>query len=272
MNHKNSWLEIIRKSDIVFHLAGNTSITEAEKNPKDSFASTIDPIMNLIYASNELSCKPRMVFASTATIYGLTKELPITEFHPPNPITQYDLHKFIAEQRLQEASSNNLIDAISLRLANVYGPSLKESSANDRGILSKVTRMCFENKDIQFYGEGDYLRDYIYIDDVVSAFLHASVISYDEIRKKSEIIFNVSSGEGTSIKNAFNLISSKVELITGNKLRVNSTPWPHGVTEIEKRNFIGSSSRLKLLSDWSPKKSLEEGISSLVNHYSKEYI
>ena len=209
----------IEDSDIIIHLSDNTSISVAENNTENSLISTVLPIINLINAAKELSSIPRVVFASTATIYGLTEKFPIEESHVSTPITSYDLHKFFAEQQLKMASNDNLIDAVSLRLANVYGPSLNESSAHDRGILSKVTRMSFENKNPQVYGDGNYIRDYIYIDDVVSAFLYASIIDYDEIRRKSEIIFNVSSGIGVSVKNVFSLISSEVEKITGTKLK-----------------------------------------------------
>ena len=132
--------------------------------------------------------------------------------------------------------------------------------------------MSFENKNLQVYGKGDYIRDYIYIDDVVSAFMNASIIDYDKIRKKNEIIFNVASGKGTSVKNVFSLISNEVEKITGTKLEVENTPWPKGVNEIEKRNFIGSPERLKSLTGWSPNTTIEKGIFSLVSYYSKEYI
>jgi len=271
LNEKSSWIKIVSQSDIIIHLSDNTSISVAENNTENSLISTVLPIINLINAAKELSSIPRVVFASTATIYGLTEKFPIEESHVSTPITSYDLHKFFAEQQLKMASNDNLIDAVSLRLANVYGPSFNESSAHDRGILSKVTRMSFENKNPQIYGDGNYIRDYIYIDDVVSAFLYASIIDYDEIRKKSEIIFNVSSGRGVSVKSAFNLISNEVEKITGVKLEVKNAPWPNEVNEIEKRNFIGSAKRLKL-SGWSPKTSIEHGIYSLVNHYKKEYI
>tara|TARA_B100000795_G_scaffold222940_1_gene177989 strand:- start:1815 stop:2807 length:993 start_codon:yes stop_codon:yes gene_type:complete len=272
LNQKSSWIKIVSQSDIIIHLSDNTSILVAENNPENSLISTVLPIINLINASKELSFKPRVVFASTATIYGLTEEFPVEEAHDSTPITSYDLHKFFAEQQLKMASNDNLIDAVSLRLANVYGPSFNESASNDRGILSKVTKMSFENKNPQVYGKGNYIRDYVYIDDVVSAFLYASIIDYDEIRRKSEIIFNVSSGIGVSVKNVFSLISSEVEKITGTKLEVKNAPWPDGVNEIEKRNFIGSAERLKLSSGWSSKTSLEDGIFSLVKHYSKDYI
>jgi nucleoside-diphosphate-sugar epimerase len=272
LNEQKSWIKIVRYSDIIIHLAGNTSILSAENNPADSLISSVLPIIHLVGAAKELSCKPRVIFASSVTIYGLNEDFPIEESHISNPITSYDLHKFFAEQQFKIASNNNLIDGISLRLANVYGPSLNESRAKDRGVLSKVTKMSFENKNPQVYGNGSYIRDYIYIDDVVSAFLYASIIEYDEIRRTSEITFNVASGVGVSVKDVFSLISSEVNKITGNKLQVKNAPWPKGVNEIEKRNFIGSAERLKLLSGWTPSVSLEDGVCSLVDHYSKEYI
>ena len=272
LNEQKSWIKIVRHSDIIIHLAGNTSILSAENNPADSLISSVLPIIHLVGAAKELSCKPRVIFASSVTIYGLNEDFPIEESHISNPITSYDLHKFFAEQQFKIASNNNLIDGISLRSDNVYGPSLNERRAKDRGVLSKVTKMSFENKNPQVYGNGSYIRDYIYIDDVVSAFLYASIIEYDEIRRTSEITFNVASGVGVSVKDVFSLISSEVNKITGNKLQVKNAPWPKGVNEIEKRNFIGSAERLKLLSGWTPSVSLEDGVCSLVDHYSKEYI
>ena len=272
LNEFDSWLKIVNQSDIIFHLSGNTSIAVAEKNPENSLNAEILPINNLVNASKELSIKPRVIYASTATVYGLTKKLPVSEDKTPIPITCYDSNKLSAEKKLQIASNDNLIESISLRLANVYGPSVNDSSSLDRGILSKITRLGFENKSIKVYGSGDYLRDYIYIDDVVKAFLYASVLEYSEIKKNSEFIFNVASGVGTSIIGAFGLIVDEIEKITGFKVDIENVSWPNGMSEIEKRNFIGTAERLKLHSRWNAKTSIEDGIFKLVNHLSKDYL
>jgi len=272
LNKKSSWIRIVNKSDIIFHLSGNTSIYNAEQNPKESLISNLLPVIQLINASKKLSRTPRIVFSSTATVYGLTEVLPVLETRQPNPITTYDLHKFFAEEQLLLASNSNIIDAITLRLANVYGPSPTESLAKDRGILSKITRMSFELKNLQIYGHGEYLRDYIYIDDVVNAFLHASVMNYGTLIDKKNIILNVASGTGTSVKEVFSLISNEVEKITGIRGTIKNVSWPKGVNEIEKRNYIASIELLKSLTGWKPSVFLEEGIQLLVKHYSKEYI
>jgi len=272
LNKKSSWIKIVNRSDIIFHLSGNTSIYDAEKDPKESLISTLFPIIQLINASKKLSRIPRVIFSSTATVYGLTEVLPVLETKQPNPITTYDLHKFFAEQQLLMASNSNIIDAISLRLANVYGPSPTESLSQDRGILSKITKKRFALKNLQIYGNGDYLRDYIYIDDVVNAFLHASVMDYDILLNKNQISLNVASGKGTSVKEVFDLISHEVEKITGIRGDIENVAWPEEVNEIEKRNYIGSIELIKSLTGWQPSVSLEEGIRLLVKHYSKEGI
>ena len=272
LNKKSSWIKIVNRSDIIFHLSGNTSVYDAEKDPKESLISTLFPIIQLINASKKLSRIPRVIFSSTATVYGLTEVLPVLETKRPSPITVYDLHKFFAEQQLLVASSSNIIDAISLRLANVYGPSPTESLSQDRGILSKITKKRFALKNLQIYGNGDYLRDYIYIDDVVNAFLHASVMDYDILLNKNQISLNVASGKGTPVKEVFDLISREIEKITGIRGDIENVAWPEEVNEIEKRNYIGSIELIKSLTGWKPSVSLEEGIRLLVKHYSKEGI
>ena len=272
LNEYDSWLKIVEQSDIIFHLSGNTSVAFAEQHPQNSLTSEVRPINSLVRASKQLQLSPRVIYTSTASIYGLTKEHPVSESYEPAPITCYDSNKLHAENQLEIASKANVINSVSLRLANVYGPSPNESSAVDRGVLSKIVKMSFENKTISLYGSGNYLRDYIYIDDVVMALIYVSVISYSEILKIPKSVLNVSSGRGTYIRTVFNLILEEVGKITGENLKIRNVPWPTGVSEIEKRNFIGSAERLKSLTGWTPKTPIEEGIKLLVDYYSKEYL
>lgn len=266
LTNLSSWTKIVNDVDIIFHLSANSSVYEAEKNPKNSLDSNVLPITQLIIASQATSRTPRVIFASTATIYGITSVFPVKESDTTNPITVYDLHKKLAEQQLVKAHQKKIISLVILRLANVYGPSIAESKANDRGILSKITRMKFEGKDLYVYGDGSYLRDYVYIDDVINAFLYASIM------KSNKCIFNVASGYGTKIQDVFNLISAEVEKLIEVNGIIKNAQWPKEVNDIEKRNFIGSIELLKLSSGWEPKIFLDQGIHQLVAHYAKEYI
>ena len=266
------WLNIVEKSDVIIHLAGNTSINVANDNPALDLNSSVVPIYRLIEACKILRKRPRVVFASTVTAYGFTDNLPVSEATAENPESFYDLHKFFVERQLVLATKLNICDGVSLRLANVYGPSSANSSANDRGILNKIIGLALAGDIVSLYGNGNYIRDYIYIDDVVNAFLHASVMNYDILLKRNDITLNVASGKGASVIEVFKLISNEVEKITGIRGTIKNVAWPKGVNEIEKRNYIASIELFKSLTGWEPSVSLEEGIQLLVKHYSKECI
>jgi nucleoside-diphosphate-sugar epimerase len=262
LTSKESWVEIVSTADIIFHLAGNTSIAFAEENIDDSLLSNLLPIVNLVYASKKLKRSPRVVYASTATVYGMTDLHPVAEEVAPKPVSIYDLHKLHAEQHLTMASNQGFLNAKSLRLANVYGPSLSENGSKDRGILSRITQACMQGDTIKAYGGGDYLRDYIYIDDVVDAFLCAC------ISDTADTVINVASGVGTTVKEVFQMISDEVEKNKGVCCNVKDTDWPENINIIEKRNFIASNNKLKSMPGWKVNVPLKIGVQRLVQYYS----
>ena len=262
LTKESAWKKIVDYADIIFHLSGNTSIPVADQDPKLNLIDSLIPIINLIHAAKDSKKTSRVVFASTVTLYGLTEILPVSERAKPDPITTYDLHKLFIEQHLEMATKNKIINATSLRLSNVYGPSLGRSSANDRGILNKVTESAINGKDITIYGEGNYMRDYIYIDDVVSAFINTAITD-NTIGK----VLNVTSGVGHTIKDAFSLVSKHVTKLTGKKVKINHIEWPKGISMIERRNFIGNADELKRITKWQPNTLFEDGIDIIVKGF-----
>ncbi len=260
ISSKKCWYEIIENSDIVFHLAGNTSVYYAEEDPVGSLYSTLLPITNLINVAQETGLKPNVVYASTATIYGLTNNLPVSESKTPNPITNYDLHKLFAEKQLEMASKKEIINAISLRLGNVYGPSLSFSSSDDRGVLNKIVNMAIHGDDLKLYGDGNYLRDYVYIDDVVKAFIYTAFANTTKDRS-----FNVASGIGITIAEVFEVVKKKVFDVTGKSIRIEKIAWPENTDPIEYRNFVANIDSIKKTFNWTPEINLEDGINRLIN-------
>ena len=242
LTNDESWIDIVSCADVVFHLAGNTSIPFAEKNVDNSLQSTLLPIANLIYASKKLKTCPKVIYASTATVYGMIDIQPVSEEVIPRPVSIYDLHKHYAEQHLTMANNQGLLSVKSLRLANVYGPSLSESHSEDRGILSRITKACMQGHGISAYGGGNYLRDYIYIDDVVDAFLSSGIAD------SPYTVLNVASGIGSTVKEVFEMIAGEVEKSTGISANIVDTSWPQNINIIETRDFIGSNKKLNISS------------------------
>ena len=253
------WLNIVEKSDVIIHLAGNTSINVANDNPALDLNSSVVPIYRLIEACKILRKRPRVVFASTVTAYGFTDNLPVSEATAENPESFYDLHKFFVERQLVLATKLNICDGVSLRLANVYGPSSANSSANDRGILNKIIGLALAGDIVSLYGGGNYIRDYIYIDDVVDAFILASISS-----KSAGEVFNVGSGVGTSVRDAFNAVTQEVYRQTNKIIEMKDVPWPENSPKIDMRNFTASIKKARTCLGWSPKVSLQTGIATTV--------
>ncbi|MCG3769444.1 MAG: GDP-6-deoxy-D-mannose reductase [Nitrosomonadaceae bacterium] len=255
---RECWEKIVQ-SDVIFHFAGNTSVYTAAKDPAESLNSTVLPITHLIAAAEARGRSLRVVFASTATVYGLTGNLPVAEDVEPKPITNYDLHKLFAEKQLELAAKQGILEGVSLRLANVYGPSSSASSADDRGILNRIARLALQGVNLQLYGGGDYLRDYIYIDDVVRAFMFAGV--KEGVAGQS---FNVATGKSITVREAFHLVADRAERVTGKRVQVGSTPWPDEADAIEFRNFVADITSIQNFAGWSPTISLCQGVDRLI--------
>lgn len=259
---RESWSRIVAEADVVYHLAGNTSINLANQNPKDNRRSTILPIEHLQSELIKQDKQVRIVFSSTATVYGLTTHLPVAETEQPNPLTVYDRHKLIAEKKLLLLNQQTKAESVILRLANVYGPSERESSSTDRGILNRITKIALSGKDLNVFGNGIYVRDYIYINDVVNALLLAG--SSQNIDGQ---IFNIGSGIGRTVKDAFEAVSKKVWEISNIRADVHFRPWPESTDAIDLRNYVADTRRFSSATGWQALIDFEYGISLMINDF-----
>lgn len=267
ISEKYIWSQVVMLADIVFHLAGNTSLYAAENDSADSLRSSVLPLMHLIDACKISGRKPRVVYASTATIYGLVTILPVDETFTPKPICNYDLHKLFAEMQLETATAQGVLEGVSLRLSNVYGPSIGESSSRDRGILNRIMESAFQGGGIVLYGDGTNLRDYVFITDVINAFLLAGVS--DGISGQS---FNIACGVGVSLGEAFNLVVAEVAKLNGVPVIIHSKPWPENAPLIEKRSFVANIDLFRLFTGWIPLTSFNEGIALMAKEYERRLI
>jgi UDP-glucose 4-epimerase len=265
LTDNSSWMRIVSRADLIFHLAGNTSVYSAEKDPQLSFDTTTLPLDQMFAAIKKLNRKPKVVFASTATVYGLGCNFPIGEDSAANPLSKYEEHKLVAEAKLQRASQEGLHETVSLRLANVYGPSPMVSSSPDRGVLNMMARRALKGDELTIYGTGELIRDYIYIDDVVSAFISAGTC-----RETNGKIYNVSTGKGNSVLEAVMKIKNCVKHLTGKSLSIHHIPWPPGAHPIEFRNFIGDADLLKKTTGWQSSYDLDAGIEKMLRIFMKE--
>ncbi len=251
------WKSILPGIDIVFHFAAQTSVYKANQNPSADMKINVVPMLHLLETCRQDRRKPRVLFSGTVTETGIPSRLPVDESHTDFPITIYDLHKLMAENYLKYYAGQGFVDGATLRLANVFGPGPKSSSA-DRGVLNMIVRKALKGEPLTIYGQGEHLRDYVYVEDVARAFLMAGM-SIEPLNGRH---FVIGTGTGHKLADAIRLVAKCLTAKTGRHVQVSHIDPPGPQSPIEERDFIGDSNRFHRLTGWRPLTNLEQGIIS----------
>lgn len=247
-------------ADVVFHLAGQTSFYRAADDPESDFTANVQPMRQLLETSRREGIKPFIVFSGSSTQLGLPAKIPVNEAQLDAPITVYDLHKLVSEKLLEGYSRLGFASGVTLRLSNVYGPGPKPS-AHDRGVINAMISRGLSGQRLTYYGAGQPIRDYLFIDDLANAFLAAGQGG----EKLHGQHFVLGSGQGYSIRDAFSLIGARIEAQTGRHVEVVSIPEPTDLIPIESRMFVADSSAFRFATGWAPQISLADGIDRTIN-------
>lgn len=245
----------VAAADVVFHLGAQTSTAVAAANPAADFAANVTPMRDLLAACGERGRRPIVIFAGTVTQAGLVAQVPVDEGAGDDPVTVYDRHKLIAEQDLKQAAAAGTIRGASLRLANVYGPGGRARNP-DRDVLNRMIRAALRGDTLTVYEGGEFVRDYLFIDDAVNAFLMAATGAAAANGRH----FVVGSGQGCTIRAAFELVASRVYARTGRRVPVIDRQPAAALSAIERRNFIANSSAFSAATGWRAECSLSDGI------------
>jgi len=257
-----AWDDLVDSIDTIFFLTAQTSSTNANKHPRQDFSNNVLPLLNLLQALENTKSTPAVVFASTATIVGLVEDVPVTEGVCEKPITIYDIHKLCCEKYLSYYSASGHIRSCSLRLANVYGPGVNSGSA-DRGILNMMIRRAAQHETLSIIGDGQQLRDYSYISDIVSAFLVAA----QRIDALNGEYFNIGSGKGHSFTEAFAEIANCASMKLNHAVQIEHIAAPRDLPPIESRNYVANANKFSSNTGWQAKTDLHTGILKTLDHY-----
>jgi len=252
----------VAEADVVFHFAAQTGESCAADNADASFHANVMPIRHLLAVCDQRRRHPIVVFAGTVTEAGIPSRLPVSEDQPDCPVTTYDRHKLMAENDLKAAAAQRAICGATLRLSNVYGPGAA-GKGNDRDVLNRMIKAAMGGEPLTVYGSGEYLRDYVFVEDVVDAFLTAA----DHAPGINGRHFIVGSGRGVTIRGAFELIAARVERLTGRRVSVVTADPPAALSDIQRRNFVADSSRFSAATGWRPSWSLSDGIDRTIEAF-----
>lgn len=245
--------EILKKSligiDTVFHLVSTTVPKTSNSDPVFDIQSNLIGTVNLLSIAKENGVK-KIIFASSGgTVYGIPKEIPISESHPTDPISSYGIVKLAIEKYAHLYWTLHNVDYRVLRISNAYGE--RQSPNGVQGIIPTIISSGLQNKEIQIWGDGSVIRDYIFISDIVDAFLKVSIDS------SGLKIFNVGSGMGVSINDLVIIISKLLDK------RLNVV-FQYGLAYDVPINILDNSRSREIL-EWNPKVDIKEGIDRTVN-------
>lgn len=253
------WERTLDRVDIVFHFAAQTSVYVANQDARADLEANVVPMLHLLEVCRQKPIQPTILFSGTVTEAGIPSRLPVDESHPDHPVTVYDIHKLMAENYLKYYVAQGFVRGASLRLANVYGPGPKSSSA-DRGVLNMTILRALAGEPITVYGRGEQLRDYVYVADVARAFALAAAA----IERTNGLHFVIGSGEGHTIAEAMATVSKVVAMKTGTEAPLVQVDPPQAQSPIEARNFVADSRLFARLTGWRARYSLAEGIDKTI--------
>ncbi len=192
----------------------------------------------------------RVVYLSSAAVYGVPQYLPIDEEHPTKPISPYGASKLAGELALQSLrESLGKPEFITLRLFNVYGPGQNPSSPYS-GVITKFIHAVREEREIMIYGDGEQSRDFIHVEDVAEAVAKALTTA------EACVTLNIGTGTRTTINELAKLVMS----VAGREVPVRHAPPRKG----DVRHSVASVERARKVLGWEPRIGLVNGLRTLL--------
>ena len=236
----------------VIHQAAKINTSVLTEEPLFDVRTSVVGTINLIELCLEYKVA-RLVFASSVAIYGRPEKLPACENFEPKPIYSYSIAKVCAEKYLYFYAKTHGLAYHCLRYANVFGP--RQPIYGEVGVIAIFTQKVLNGQELTIYGNGKYVRDYIYIDDVVAATLRSLEVD-------GNLVLNVGRGVPATVNELVDIFQST------NNMPLKVVYKPERIGELG--NFYCNTSRLKSHLHWHPEVSLQEGISMTIRHYERK--
>lgn len=198
--------KIVKENNIsqVYHLAAIVSVQESIQNPLLSNEVNVKGTLNILEASKQNNVK-RVVFSSSAAVYGDQPTQPKSETSQLKPISPYGYEKLMGEQYMKLYSELYDLETVCLRYFNIYGE--RQSATSDYSGVISIFEQKFQNDEVpNIYGNGEQYRDFVYVKDVVKANIKAM-----NTTNVSGEIFCVGTAVKTSINDLFNIMNKKYD-------------------------------------------------------------
>jgi UDP-glucose 4-epimerase len=245
-----------RGQDVIFNLAGQVSHIDSMRDPYTDLEINCRAQLSILEACRANNPGVRVVYAGTRQVYGRPDYLPVDERHLVRPADINGVNKAAGEY--YHLLYNNVFNlrACSLRLTNVYGPR-QLIRHNRQGFIGWFIRLAIEGGEIQVFGDGSQVRDFVYVDDAADAFLRAGASEACDGE-----VFNVGGAEPTSHRE---LVALLIETAGAGSVRY--VDWPADKKRIDIGSFYSDSTRFRQRVGWTPRVDLREGLRRTIDFY-----
>nr|WP_207754821.1 NAD-dependent epimerase/dehydratase family protein [Desulforadius tongensis] len=239
------------KPEAVIHQAAQVSVPRSVESPFNDARVNILGTVNLLEACR-LAGVRKMIYASSAAVYGEPEYLPVDEKHRLRPLSGYGLSKYTGERYLELYRQMYGLRYTVLRYANVYGP--RQDARGEGGVVAKFIDRLQKGKPPLVFGDGRQTRDFVYVRDVAGANLAA-------LSQGDDQVLNVGTGEPTGI----NKLAELLKDIAGCRGKVEYAPRRRG----EIVHSCLANQRIKRHLSWQPRWNLEQGLKETYEAASK---
>lgn len=256
---KSSMNYLVQDKDYIFHLAGQVSHVDSIINPFMDVEINVMGTLSVLEACKRNNPEARLIFTGTRGQYGPSVKLPVDENAPTNPMGMYAITNLTAEKMILMYHNIHRIRGVCLRITNTYGPR-HQMKHNRYGVLNWFIRLVLDNETIPVFGDGQILRDFLCIDDLVECLLMVATCeeAYGEI-------FNVGSGTGMNF-----LDLAKTIIKVARSGRYEFTEFSPERKAVEPGDYYADISKIRRLVGWEPKTAIEVGLKKTIEYY-KQY-
>ena len=258
INNKQLIDWVIESHDIIFSFAGLSGAANSISTPYEDVHINLEGHLNILEACRKKKTETKIIFPSTRLVYGKPRSNPVSEDHPVTPQSIYAIHKNTVEHYQQLYSDLYGIRTVTFRISNPYGFSYNPLGFH-YSVLNQFVMKAILSKSISIYGDGNQMRDYIYIDDLSRLF---EMAIHNE--NMDGHIFNIGSGKGISIIDAVRIIKKYVP-----DMKYELTNWPELEHNIETGDYVSDLTKIKKIAGWKPEVDIETGIQLTLKAYQK---
>jgi UDP-glucose 4-epimerase len=244
--------DAFKGADAIVHAAALSDLDICNEKPHEAVSVNVYGTHRVCEAALRNNIR-RLVFCSSAAVYGKPATMPVTEKHTTNPLNLYGITKIAGEKILDAAHANDGLENVNLRFGNVYGVGVY---TNWVGVIPKFVALAIDGKPLTVYGDGESTRDFVHVEDITRAITLS--LTTPGIGGETLNIGN----ETTTVNEIAAIVAKEAEKATGKRVEVTHVPPRQG----ETKEFSYNTAKIKKTLGFEPKWKLRDGIRQIIQY------